>query len=401
MKPVLLIQILILTAYLSFAQTSNRWRGPNGNGVYNDINLLDEWPEEGPAILWTIEGLGEGFSSPAFVNNKIYLSGMIDTMGYISILTMKGELIKKIKYGKEFTSSYVGSRSTPSVIGDYIYLQTGEGEICCVSEKQEKVIWSKHIAKDFGGQNLKFGVAESLVLDGDLLYASPGGPEHNIVALNRFSGEVVWSCAGKQTLSAYCTPLLFEHNGLKILSTMMADWILGINAKNGELLWAHPYENKRPNLPNTPIYQNGGLFCFSGYENGGVKIQLSNDGRSVEQKWKSDSLQSKMGGAVLLDGKLYGSGDSKRRWYCLDWESGETVVSYSGLANGVTIAADGKLYLYTDRGEVVLMKPDPKDFKVVSQTILKEGTAQHWAHPVINDGMLYVRHGNAMVVYDI
>lgn len=378
-----------------------RWRGPDGDGVYNETGLMDTWPDDGPATAWMYNDLGEGFSSPAFANDKIYLSGMIDSIGYITILSMDGTLVRRFAYGKEFTDYFYGARSTPTVVGDLIYLQSGDGVIYCLNEPEEKVVWKKSIISDFGGKNLKFGVAESLVVDGDVVYASPGGPEYNVVALDRYNGEVVWSCEGKQTLSAYCTPLLIDHKGLKILTTMMADWVLGINAENGDLLWSYRYENKRPNFPNTPIYHEGDLYCFSGYENGGVMLKLSDDGKKVEERWKNDSLQSRMGGAVLLDGYLYGSGDSKRRWYCVDWKTGETVSSYKGLANGVTIAADNKLYLYTDRGEVVLMHPDPANLSIGGKTMMTEGQAQHWAHPVVRDKKLYVRHGDALVVYEI
>lgn len=398
--------VFFLSAFLMLFQTGNsqeinRWRGPNGNGVYNESGLLNSWPEAGPEKVILFEGIGEGFSSPAFANNKIYISGMIDSIGYITILSMDGELLSRFSYGKEFTDNFVGSRSTPTIVGDHIYIKSGEGVILCLSEKDESIIWKKDIVSDFGGQNLRFGVAESLVVDGDLVFASPGGPEHNVVALNRFTGEVKWSCEGKQTLSAYCTPLLIQHNGVKIFTTMMADWILGINSNTGELLWAHRYENTRPNLPNTPIYHDGGLYCFSGYNNGGVKLEISEDGKSVQQIWKNDSLQSRMGGAVLIDGYLYGSGDNKRRWYCLNWNTGEVVTSYNGLANGVVIAAENKLYLYTDQGEVALLRPDPKGLEVLGNTMLEEGTAQHWAHPVIKNGKLYVRHGNVLVKYSI
>ncbi|MBN2806566.1 MAG: PQQ-like beta-propeller repeat protein [Prolixibacteraceae bacterium] len=400
MRPIILFFFLFVYS-LAICQSPNRWRGPYGNGFYDDVELQEQWSHNGPEIVWTIEGLGDGFSSPAFANAKIYLSGMIDSMGYIFVLSEEGTLLRKFPYGLEYTLRYVGSRSTPTVVGEYIYLQTGNGELVCMNETNGEAVWRKHITDDFGGQNLRFGIAESLVVDGNLVYASPGGPEHNIVALNRMTGEIIWSCPGEGTLAAYCTPLLFEHHERKVLTTMMTDCLLGVDATTGQLLWSYPYKKQRSNFPNTPIYHQGEIYYFSGYDNGGIKLKIANDASSVEMIWASDSLQSKMGGAVLLNGYLYGSGDTKRGWYCLDWNTGETVATYNGLANGVVITADQKLYLYTDRGEVVLMNPDPHNFKAISQTVLEMGTAQHWAHPVIHHKKLYVRHGNVLVVYAI
>ncbi|MGF7140656.1 outer membrane protein assembly factor BamB family protein [Roseimarinus sediminis] len=400
MRTLFILFIFICSNDLSWAGEQNRWRGPHGNGIYEAGNLLEKWPDEGPTEVMMVEGLGEGFTSPAFIGNKMYITGMIDSLGYLFVMTDNGEILDKIAYGPEYTLRYVGTRSTPKVVGDLIYLLTGEGNMVCISERQRKIVWSKHIS-DFGGENLRFGIAESLVVDGDVLYASPGGPEYNVLALNRHNGDLVWSCPAKGTTAAYCTPLLFEHKGRKVLATMMADWLLGIDAEDGRLLWSHPYEKRRSNFPNTPIYHEGEIYYFSGYDNGGVKLSISENAESVDLLWESDSLQSKMGGAVLLDGYLYGSGDTRRQWYCLDWKTGETVATYNGLANGVVIAADNKLFLYTDRGEVVLMRPDPNHFEVISQFRIQKGTAQHWAHPVIHDGKLYVRHGDVLLAYQI
>ncbi|HPR33871.1 MAG TPA: PQQ-binding-like beta-propeller repeat protein, partial [Prolixibacteraceae bacterium] len=335
MRFVVFFFFLCVSAIL-IAQTPNRWRGPHGNGIYDETDLLEKWPDNGPEEVMLVEGLGEGFTSPAFVGGKIFLTGMIDSMGYLFVMTETGTLLDKIPYGPEYSQRYVGTRSTPTIVGDFVYLLSGEGRIVCISESRRDIVWTRHIT-DFGGENLRFGIAESLVVDGDVLYASPGGPEHNIVALNRMNGDLIWSCPAKGTTAAYCTPLLFEHGGRKILATLMADWLLGIDAEKGEMLWAHPYQKRRSNFPNTPIYHDGSVYYFSGYDNGGVKLLLSEDATRAEFAWQSDSLQSRMGGAVLLNGYLYGSGDTRRRWYCLDWESGETVATLDGLANGVII----------------------------------------------------------------
>jgi outer membrane protein assembly factor BamB len=108
-----------------------------------------------------------------------------------------------------------------------------------------------------------------------------------------------------------------------------------------------------------------------------------------------------MGGAVLVDGYIYGSGDASRTWQCLDWNTGEQKYSSKAIAKGVTIYADGMLYCYSERGELALVKADPSGFNIISKTKVTLGSEQHWAHPVINNGILYVRHGDALIAYKI
>lgn len=222
-----------------------------------------------------------------------------------------------------------------------------------------------------------------------------------MVALNRFTGEKIWSCAGLGELSAYCTPLLIKLPARDLLVTMMASHILGIDAKTGEMLWNYEQTNRWSVHANTPVYHDGSLFCFSGYGQGGVMLKLSEDGTSVTKKWFSKDYDSRMGGVVRIDGYLYGSGDATPEWMCIDWNTGETIYKSDIVDKGVIIAAGDKLFGYSGKGVLFMAEVNPNEFKLISQTKVELGTAQHWAHPVINDGVLYLRHGNALVAYKI
>ncbi|MCK3682974.1 PQQ-binding-like beta-propeller repeat protein [Maribellus sp. YY47] len=395
----LLLPTFLLTINL-LAQNPTMWRG-DGSGVYHETGLLKEWPANGPEILWSFEELGDGHASPVVANNTIYVSGMADSIGFVFALSQDGKLKWKATYGKEFAESYPGARSSVVVAGDLLYMYSGLGELVCMSSANGEKKWSKNVLKEFDGGNITWGVTETVVIDGDLVYVTPGGKQHNVVALNRFSGNLVWSSPGKGELSAYCTPLLVELPTRKLLVTHTADHVIGIDAKSGDLLWNYPHTNRWKVHPNTPVYSNGGLFCFSGYGQGGVKLDLSADGSSVSKAWTKTELDSRMGGMVVLDGYLYGSGDNAREWRCVNWETGEETYAAKDIAKGVVIAGEGMLYCYSERGELALVKADPKEFKVISQTKVELGSAQHWAHPVINDGRLLVRHGNALIAYKI
>ncbi len=398
-KKVALFIVLILSGLSIFAQVPTKWRGPAGNGIYNESGLLKEWPASGPEILWHFDGLGEGHSSPAFANDMIYLSGMEGTTGYIYALSTFGGLKWKVPYGEEFHESYPGSRSTPVVAGDLLYIYSGHGVLTCMDAHNGEIKWRKGALTDFDGKNIKWGVTETPVIDGDIIYMTPGGKKNNVVALNRFNGNLIWTSPGKGELSAYCTPFLVELPARKLLVTHTADHIIGLDAKDGKMLWSYPHTNRWQVHANTPIYQDGGLFCFSGYGQGGVKLELSADGSSIKKVWSSEHLDSRIGGMVLVDGYLYGSGDNSRQWRCVDWKTGEEKYVSTDLGKGVTVYADGMLYGYSDRGELGLIEATPTGFNLVSKTRVELGSGQHWAHPVINNGRLYVRHGNTLIAY--
>jgi outer membrane protein assembly factor BamB len=400
-KAAFLLLAFVFSGLVLSSQTITRWRGPDGNGIYPETGLLKKWPAEGPQILWHFDGLGEGHSSPAFANNMIYLSGMAGKTGMIYALDMNGKLQWKTPYSEEFHESYPGSRATPVIAGDLLYIYSGKGVLTCMDAKNGKVKWQKDILKDFDGRNIKWGVTETVLVDGDLVYVTPGGKKNNVVALNRQNGNLVWSSPGKGELSAYCSPLMVELPSRKLVVTMTAGHIIGLDAKDGRMLWSHPQSNRHEVHANTPVYYNGELFCFSGYGQGGVKLTLSGDGSTVKKEWFNSNLDGRMGGMVLINGYLYGSGDNNRQWRSVDLKTGEEKYASTELGKGVVIAADGMLYCYSERGELGLVKATPEGFTIAGKTKVELGSGQHWAHPVIHEGKLYLRHGDTLIAYKI
>jgi outer membrane protein assembly factor BamB len=385
----------------SNAQESTKWRGVNSSGVYPVDKLLAAWPSDGPKILWSHDGLGQGFSSPAFANNKIYINGLVDGQAVLFVLDQNGKELQQFKYGKEFVESFPGTRSTPTIVGDLAYLLTGNGKLTCLDLKTLKPLWEKDFLTQMDGTNIQWGYTESILIDGDKLYCTPGGKTNNVMALNRMTGETIWNSPGLGELSAYCTPLLVKLPARQLLVTHTASHVLGIDASTGKLLWNFGHPNQWAVHPNTPIYSDGGLFVFSGYGQGGEKLKLSTDGSSVTKEWEIKSFDSRMGGAVLIDGYLYGSGDNGRSWQCIDWKTGEQKYSSTEVGKGATIAANKTLIGYSEKGELFMAEANPSAFKVISKTKVTLGTEQHWAHPVINNGILYVRHGNVLIAYKI
>lgn len=403
MKRSLVLTVLFCTVYFSYSysQLPTKWRGLENNGHYNEQGLLKSWPGDGPEMLWSLGDLGQGFSSPVPANEKIYLSGMIDSIGYIFEISENGKLLNKYSYGDEFVQYFPGSRSTPVIVGSMIYMLSGTGNLVCIDTNTGKVKWSKNILTGFNAENARYGITENLAVENNVLYCTPGGKENNITALNRYTGELIWSCEGKQEKSAYCSPLLLDYAGKKLLITMTEQNIICMNRETGKMLWSYPHSTQRMVQPNIPLYSDKAIFCQSGYDMGGVKLKLSDDGNSVTRVWFNDSIDSKMGGAVLVNGYLYSSGDKNRKWYSVNWDTGETGFASSEIAKGIVIAADGMLFCYSEKGELALVESNPEKFTIKGITKVTLGTEQHWAHPVIRNGVLYIRHGDTLIAYKV
>jgi outer membrane protein assembly factor BamB len=261
--------------------------------------------------------------------------------------------------------------------------------------------WKIDLVKQYGARNIEWGITENLLFDGNVLYCTPGGPDASIVALDINTGKQIWKSKGNGEKSAYCSPMLIKLRNKKILVTMMETSILAIDAATGAFLWKFEHINETNVHPNTPVYIDGYLYCTSGYGLGGVMLKLSADGNSVIEVWKNASLDPKIGGVVVLGGHIFGTGDRNRSLFCLDWKTGKELFSIKDLAPANIIASYGLLYIYSEAGKIALVEPKTDGFNIISSFPVPFGTNTHWAHLVIKDKKLYVRHGTSLMVYDI
>jgi outer membrane protein assembly factor BamB len=400
MKKTIFVSMCLLAAVPLSAQENIQWRGDR-TGVYKETGLLKSWAAAGPELRWHYDGLGEGHSSVAIAADKIYVTGMTAGKGYLYVLDLQGKLLNKKEYGAEWDKSYNGTRGTVTVNDGKVYLISGYGDVICFNADNLSIVWKKNLLKDFEAKNITWGICESPLIVGEKLIVSPGGEKHSIVALNKNTGAVIWTCPGDGDLSAYCSPIYVSDQQVPQVVTMMAKHIVGVDIATGKKLWSFENVNRHAVHPNVPVYHNNQLLCTSGYGKGSVMLRLTDGGRNVEKVWESSDLDSRIGAMVKIGDYAYGSGDHNKFWFCVDWKTGEQKYKDKSLPIGVTIAADGMLYCYTDRGDLALVKATPAKFDVVSKFSVTLGTDQHWAHPVIYKGTLYVRHGNTVMAYKI
>jgi len=383
------------------AQDISQWRGPNRDGVYTEAGLLKKWPEAGPKLLWQFDGLGEGFTSAAVTTKGVFTTGMINNIGNIFALDPKGKLLWKKEYGPEWTDSHNGVRSTPLVVKDKLYFLSAFGKLFCMNCSDGQTVWTIDLVKQYGAENIQWGITENLLFDGNILYCTPGGTRAAMVALDMNSGKEIWKSKSNGEKSAYCSPMLVKLQNKKIIVTIMQNSICGFDATTGNQLWKSEFRMDPDVHPNTPVYINSYLYCGSGYGLGSVMLKLAVDGNSVSEVWKNASCDPKIGGVVVVNGRIYGTGDKYRKFWCLDWQTGKELYSTRDLSPANIIADDGLLYVYSESGKVNLVEPKADKFNVISSFSVPSGAGPHWAHLVIKDKKLYVRHGTSLMVYDI
>jgi len=401
MRKVLFILLICLPIMVQ-AQKNSQWRGENRDGIYNETGLLKVWPDDGPQLLWNFEGLGEGYTSVAIANEKIYVTGMHDDVLTLYVLDMNGKLVKEKEIGKEWNTNYNGTRSTVCVDNGKLYIFSALGMLSCLDEVTLNEVWKKDLMAEFGARNIQFGITESPLIVGDKIFMTPGGEEHNIVALNKNTGALIWTSPGAGKKSSYCSPLFIGDQSVPMVVTCFEKDISAFNAETGELLWTHPQPSGNDINPNTPMYVDGMIFSTTGYRGGAWLYRLKDGGKAVEQVWHNSEMDNQMGGAIKVGDYVYASGhQASRYWFCVNWKTGETMYKDNTVAPCNVIFADGMLYCYSEKGTMNLVKPNPEKFELVSSFKVTLGTNQHWAHPVIHNGVMYLRHGDALMAYKI
>ena len=400
--------ILLFFSSTLYAQSFSEWRGKGRTGVYNETGLLKKWPDDGPKMIWFNDSIPDGYSSVAVANNMIYLTGIVDSMDVLVALDMKGNELWQTPYGLAWDASYQNSRSTPTVENGKVYLSSGKGDVACLDAKTGKIIWKYEASKIHEGTFGRFGLSESVLIDEKNVFFTPGGSKTTMIAIDKKKGELNWKSESLKDKPSYCSPLMIEENGKKLIINVIENYIFGIQPEDGEILWTFDfgqYKKKRNNNTNTPIYFNKELFVTSGYNHSSVKLKLSDDLSSANLLWVDTILDIHHGGVVKIGNYLYGANwehNRMGRWTCLDWKTGKAQYENEWKNKGSIIAADGMLYCFEEKtGYLALVKANPKEFKITSSFKTPKGTGPYWAHPVVNNGVLYVRHGKAVMAFDI
>jgi outer membrane protein assembly factor BamB len=404
--------LLTLSGCTGEAQYTCKWpcfHGSDRTNKSTETGLLKKWPEGGPELLWTVSGLGEGFTSVSIGGGLLYTAGMTDNQTYVFVYDYNGKLVWKKPNGKSWStrmshaSSYIGPRSTPTYDNSMLYHLGDMGRLTAFDSKTGEEIWYRELPQDFDAEPTEYGYSESVLIDGDKLYTRPAGKKGFQVCLNKHNGELIWANTEIPGVEGYTSMVLMDFGGYRQIIGSSSDCYYGVDTKTGKLLWKVDYRNSQGLNVTDVIVNNEYVFISSGYGKGSMLLKLKGSGEEIipETVWHSELMDNHHGGVILHNDYLYGSGTNSRGWFCLDFLTGKQIWKIQRGKGSLTYA-DGMLYMLDERGTIKLVKATPDKYELSGEFNVPEGgPGMYWAHPVVCGGRLYIRHADKLYAYDI
>ncbi len=388
-----------------------QWRGPRRDGISQETGLLKQWPKDGPKLLWQLNDIGFGYSTPAIVGDRLYLlSNKGSDNEFVQALAVKdGKQVWSTRLGKVGPNKgpqYPGARSTPTVDGDLLFALGSDGDLACLETATGKVKWQKNLRRDFGGQPGSWAYAESPLIDGDMLVCTPGGKDCALAALDKKTGAVIWKAAVPgDDLAAYSSVIVVEASGIKQYVQFLAKGVVGVDAKTGKFLWRYDQtaQGSPANIP-TPVAHEGLVYSATGRAGGGlVKLKVEGDSVKAEQIYFDKKLPSSIGGAVEVNGYLYGT--SAAGLLCVEFATGKVKWQDKCVGPGAVCCADGCLYVHGENGMAALVEATPDGYREKGRFTPPgqpdRGNSKAWAYPVVANGRLYLRDLGVLWCYDV
>ena len=384
-----------------------QWRGPNRDGISRETGLLQAWPSAGPKRVWLSRDIGIGYSAPVVAKGRLFVLG---TKGGKEQL-----FAKEAKGGKTLWTAALGGilsnnwgdgpRGAATVDGDQVYALGAKGGLICANVGDGKVNWRVELVKDLGGKVPGWGYTESVLVDGDLVICTPGGKRGSLAAIDKKTGKVIWRSSDWTDGAQYASVVPAELNGQRQFIQLTQKTLAGVSARDGSVLWRNAWPGRTAVIP-TPIVHRNEVYISSGYGAGCRKITVGG-ANEVTEDYSNKNMKNKHGGVLLLKGHLYGYSDG-RGWTCQSLKSGDVVWDSKKFGKGCVFYADNRLYcLEESSGQVALAAADTGGwkehgrFKLEPQTELRKSSGRVWTHPVVANGVMYLRDQELLFAFDV
>ncbi|MFO1092184.1 MAG: PQQ-binding-like beta-propeller repeat protein [Planctomycetaceae bacterium] len=382
-----------------------QYGGPLRDNRSGDTGLLGEWPTDGPPLSLRVAGLGVGYSSVSLADGKIFTMGSVGEDEFVIALDEKtGDDVWKVRIGATRKDGMGdGPRGTPTIDEDRVYALGANGDLVCLSINDGYAIWKANILEKFGGNNIGWGISESVLIDGDHLICTPGGKQATMAALDKRTGKVVWKCKAPETPpAAYSSAIAVELNGVRQYVNFTHTGVIGVQADNGDFLWSNSASANGTANCSSPVAYDGNIFSSSGYGQGCALVKITEKrGRDgAKLVYKNEELRSHHGGIVLDGQYVYGTDEGVMK--CLDVLTGETKWQNRSVGKGAVVYADGKIILRSEQGPIALLDATPDEYREHGRFEQPDRSGQAaWAHPVVADGKLFLRDQGLLLVYDL
>jgi outer membrane protein assembly factor BamB len=380
-----------------------QWRGPDRTGVSKETGLLSQWPAGGPAAVWTASNLGAGYGSVAVAADRIFVQG---TRGGRSIVVTLNRADGREIWSKALgpmgdNDRGPGPRGTPTVDGDRLYVLSENGDLICLLTKDGTSVWQRNILREFGGRNIPWLLSESPLVDGNQLIVTPGGRNAGVVALDKMTGNTIWTSRELSDQAGYASPIVADVQGVRTVMTLTSQAGVGVRASDGKLMWRYtPVSNYTANI-TTPVFFDNKVFYTSAYGTGGALLGLRATGGEVraDEIYFTQEMENHHGQVVLVDGYLYGYNNSILT--CLEFATGKRIWRHRSVGKGTLTYADGHLYVLSEDNVVGLVEATPAAYREKGRFEIRDQRWPSWANPVVSGGRLYIRNQDTLTGYNI
>lgn len=422
-----------------YAQDWPQFLGPERNSTSPQENILRSWPESGPEVLWRVD-VGIGYGGPVVKDGKVYLLDRDDEMGDIMRCfdLSSGNELWKFEYESPGTVMFPGSRSVPTLDGNFIYSCGQNGELYCIDINTQKANWNKNIWTDYGGKPNTgertrepggfpaWAISQCPLVYGDLLIVASQAPEAGVVAYDKLSGEVKW-LTPSLGLTGYVSPAIVKIDGDDHLVMVTASGggrgqpivpgsIVGMDPTSGDILWEYTDWVCHIPVPSAIDAGENRVLVIGGYELGAVMVQVEKgeDGKyGTTELFKTEDFGDQTKPAILHEDYFYaqyGTNNKRDGLTCMNmdgeimWKTKRDPDFNKGsmiLADGLILATDGSTKLF-------LIEPDSSGFKPLASAELLVAAelddpraarfgVQNWAPIALSDGKLLIRDQSQML----
>jgi outer membrane protein assembly factor BamB len=376
-----------------------QWRGPNRDGRSAEKGLLKTWPAAGPPLAWRATGAGEGYSSFAVADGKLFTLGAREGTEYvIAYDAASGKRLWEAANGSRFNNDRgSGPRATPTVDGSTLYAFGASGDLSAIEAATGKSLWKINVLSKFGGSNIHWGLSESPLVLSDRIIVNAGGP---IVALRKTDGSQIWKSDGDGP-AGYSSAVLHELGGVRQAIFFTHTRVVGVDVNTGRRLWNYePVANNVANIA-TPIVRDNKVFVSSDYGTGAALLELTPAGGGLRAKevYFTRDMRNHHASSVLVGDHLFGF--SGAILTAMQFDTGTVAWRDRSVGKGSLVFADDRLYLYSEGGTVGLAEPNPTAYREHGRFQIRPGNLPTWSHPVVSGGKLFLRDQDTIYAYDV
>lgn len=382
--------------------------GKSRSGVSLEKNLVDSFPAAGPKIRWKVPG-GVGMSAVVVRGDRAVTSWNSDGKQWLVALdAATGKLAWKAEMGQAYKNPMGdGPRSTPTIDQQRVYAYSGEGILVAVDLQSGQQHWPKNVVEELSAKPSEYGMSCSPLIIGDRLIVQTGAADAALAAFALADGKLIWKAGAGH--AGYSSPVVMDIAGASQIVSVTGTAVMGIDPADGKILWNYPFETDYGCNTASPVAIDRGVFVSAGENHGSVllDVQKEKDNYRVTERWKSLDSKSVMRNewqtSIVVGDYLYGfdnvgAAGPISHFSCIEAKTGKAVWQKSRFGKGNLVHADGKFWLTTIDGELIIAKADSQGYQELSRTSILDKNRQTVS---IADGYGYLRDDSHIVCIEL